>query len=390
MSFSSTTTSSAYVLCKYSKSYPTSAESSAEWQHFVNPVIRLVLDVRKRSDGGELESVRLRILWSMNSDDATGANDVVFEDLELLSFASFLARPSQRSNLSQGLPLKAVYRDNVVGIRYLYQRDNDPTSKFRRFQVTFSSTPAAMQFIDSISSVCPCKANPPPVGQSLTRQATIMSTPARPSPYSRSASVTPTRVPHGNRSIHSVDKSTLQTAPSFAIETESYTSPSFVVPTPPSGLKTLPETGSALGPPPSSLPPSSPYGNAAYLSNLSSRATSQPPSAQDDTLPSHSGYGSRTLPTPSQSSAPSSTPVSTSDCEMMPPPPPLAAPSSDSASQNQDRRDQPAPLLAAVREASGLYDMPKEELENMLANIIREEQFLSLVRCLVMAGGDDI
>ena len=246
-----------------------------------------------------------------------------------------------------------------------------------------------MQFIDSISSVCPCKANPPPAGQGLTRQTTIMSTPARPSPYSRSASVTPTRVPHANRSIHTLDKSTLQSAPSFAIETQSTTPPSFVVPTPPSGLKSLPEVGSPLGAPPSSLPPSSPYGNA-YFSNLSSRATSQPPGAQDDTLPPHSGYTPRTLP-PSQSSAPSSTPVSTSDCEMMPPPPPLAAtPPSDSASLNLDRRDQREPLLAAVREVSGLYDIPKEELENLLANIIREEQFLSLVRCPVIARGDDI
>lgn len=76
---------------------------------------------------------------------------------------------------------------------------------------------------------------------------------------------------------------------------------------------------------------------------------------------------------------------------MMPPPPPLAAtPPSDSASLNLDRRDQREPLLAAVREASGLYDIPKEELENLLANIIREEQFLSLVRCPVIARGDDI
>lgn len=171
MSFSTTTTSSAYVLSKYSKSYPTSAESSAEWQHFVNPVIRLVLDVRKRSDGGELESVRLRILWSMNSDDATGANDVVFvsqsffadssfvsqygikEDLELLSFASFLSRPSQRSNLSQGLPLKAVYRDNVVGIRYLYQRENDPTTVLAiSSQATFTRTDACCEEFPPFSS----------------------------------------------------------------------------------------------------------------------------------------------------------------------------------------------------------------------------------------------
>jgi len=37
-----------------------------EWQHFVNPVIMLVLDIKKTTYG-VLESVRLRILWYMSS-----------------------------------------------------------------------------------------------------------------------------------------------------------------------------------------------------------------------------------------------------------------------------------------------------------------------------------
>ncbi|TRM69492.1 hypothetical protein BD626DRAFT_624845 [Schizophyllum amplum] len=376
MSFS-TTTSSSYVLSKYSKSYPSSAESSAEWQHFINPIIRLVLDVRKRSDGGELESVRLRILWSMNADDMAGANDVVFEDLELLSFAALLPRPSQRSNNPQGLPLKAVYRDSVVGIRYLSQREGDPSSNFRRFQVTFSSTTAAAQFIDSISSVCPCKANPPPANQSLTRQATLMGTPARPSPYSR-PSVTPTRLPYAaDKSIRAVDNTMLlHSAPSFALETQSSPQSHFVAPTPPSGLRKLPEALSPLVSSPSSLTPPSSYGNA-YHNQQTSGASSQTPTAQADAPPPQSVLASRSM-APSQSPTVGLASVSASDSEMMPPPS-LAASLSGSASQIQETDDRRDPLLAVIRQTSGLYDMPSDQLERVVGEIIREENFISLV-----------
>lgn len=67
---SSTTATTSYVLNKYSRSYPKSSPAIShgdlEWQHFSNPVIRLVLDVKKSSDG-TLESLRLRIMWSMFS-----------------------------------------------------------------------------------------------------------------------------------------------------------------------------------------------------------------------------------------------------------------------------------------------------------------------------------
>ena len=67
----STTTTAAYILTKYSRSYPTTTSrptpSESDWQHFTNPTIRLVLDVRK-SRLGELESYRMRVIWSIDSD----------------------------------------------------------------------------------------------------------------------------------------------------------------------------------------------------------------------------------------------------------------------------------------------------------------------------------
>jgi len=91
----STTGTTSYVLIKYSRSYPTKrvaqnalsesqngTEFASEWQHFTNPTIRLILDI-KTMPNGETESVRLRILWQMNSGQESGYNqqDVVFASL---------------------------------------------------------------------------------------------------------------------------------------------------------------------------------------------------------------------------------------------------------------------------------------------------------------------
>jgi len=88
----STTGTSSYILTKYSRSYPakrtlqkaqigsqSGPEIAQEWQHFTNPTIRLVLDV-KTSSIGETESVRLRIIWQL---------DAGFNQPDV-SFASFL------------------------------------------------------------------------------------------------------------------------------------------------------------------------------------------------------------------------------------------------------------------------------------------------------------
>ncbi|KAF8623099.1 hypothetical protein AX15_006510 [Amanita polypyramis BW_CC] len=149
----STTATSSYILSKYSRSYPTSAQAYADWQHFTNPEIHLTLDV-ERSNNGELQDVRLRVLWVMKDGNDKQAQ-VVFEDIDLLSFSDKTLRHQQ------GLPLKAVYRDNLVGVRYLHPKESINTSPtYRRFQVTFASVAVVTEFINVICTVCPCKLNP--------------------------------------------------------------------------------------------------------------------------------------------------------------------------------------------------------------------------------------
>jgi hypothetical protein len=65
-------TTETHTLAKYSRSYGLGGDAN-DWQHFVNPIIKIVLDMKK-SPKGELTSVRLRILWFMN--DGNDSMDV--------------------------------------------------------------------------------------------------------------------------------------------------------------------------------------------------------------------------------------------------------------------------------------------------------------------------
>ncbi|KAF8904425.1 hypothetical protein CPB84DRAFT_1845378 [Gymnopilus junonius] len=177
----STTGTFTYVLSKYSRSYPakranqnsqtqtrTGSELSSDWQHFTNPIIHLVLDVESTSNG-EIRSVRLRILWQLNVDLDTAYNqaDMVFARRFRSSFFSATLSNTPRKNQAEGLPLKAVYRDSVVGIRYLHSREDSTTPVYRRFQVSFQNPSEASDFVEIIKPVCPCKLNPTSVPPAL-------------------------------------------------------------------------------------------------------------------------------------------------------------------------------------------------------------------------------
>ncbi|KAJ7074066.1 hypothetical protein C8F01DRAFT_1099112 [Mycena amicta] len=153
---SSTTETKTYILEKYSRAYSSNKKDNggSEWQHFTNPVLRLVLDTKMSQE--KAESFRLRVVWTMNGSSAA-SQDVVLEDLDLLSFSSL-----GDSFKSESSPLKGVYRDTTFGLRYLYVPDSSDAHKvYRRFQVSFPSSVATLQLVDVIRNVCPCKTTEP-------------------------------------------------------------------------------------------------------------------------------------------------------------------------------------------------------------------------------------
>lgn len=72
-SSSCTTETTTYVLEKYSRAYTYKKPSgSSEWQHFTNPVLRLILDSKLFPENTADSSLRMRIVWTMD-----GNQDVV-------------------------------------------------------------------------------------------------------------------------------------------------------------------------------------------------------------------------------------------------------------------------------------------------------------------------
>ncbi|EIW63622.1 uncharacterized protein TRAVEDRAFT_43905 [Trametes versicolor FP-101664 SS1] len=493
----STSTTTTYDLTKYSRAYnqtPSSTQSDQgelQWQHFVNPIIRLTMETRKSLDG-HLESYRLKIVWTFSAGlDAMDVDqrEVGFEDLDLVAYSSL---PSLQT--PQGMPLKAVYQEGVVGIRYQHPRIAPPgtTPQYRRFQVVFDSPLAATAFIESIRFICPCKANAPPPPRVAQRASVAQSgytapqnsqmpapSPARPTgrpalkqamsvapaPEDNSASairragttlssfatlsdaasnwevppapyyftqaaqvqaVSVSPAYSSGSGVGSVreDPSYGSSRPSSAVAHHSSSSsgPSPAIPA--AAAAAAPTPAHAQPPTPVSVAISVPVSAAAPAATpASSTSTARPPQIQPSTTPlAHTG-SSDSLPSSSFPTSSSSPRMRPSSPDLMPPPPvpaivsristpspavtqaavvsapvlspvvPIVAPST-AVSTPLEVRAEPATvdsfagavpaadIMASLRDSAGLYALPKEELEKLVAEVIREEGFADLMKAL--------
>ncbi|KAF9807576.1 hypothetical protein IEO21_08159 [Rhodonia placenta] len=383
----STTATTTYNLVKYSRSYPQAAgpdQLDQEWQHFTNPVIRLVVDVKKAS-GDDLENFRTRILWTLQaSSDCMDVDqrEVVFEELDLLTFSSI---PSLKDRIvtSQGLPLKAVYRDAVVGIRYLHPRivPAGTTPSYRRFQITFQSASEATSFIDSIKFVCPCKANQvPPVSRTINRAATMVQPSAMGPPTGDTASgiSRPSGTPGSGRIQEPPHGANMSRHLSFAPETLSqqhdvlFSSatqrpwdqlPPFNACTPVTSLLPRSSTASSEH---QRLPinmPVAPWDSSS--TNLSASTHSEPshiPMAPSENSYSRQEIPSLALPAP---------------CATEPIPAPIQQTAAKEKTVPTSQR-----ILACLEETPSLYDLSRGDLEEVVTKVIREEGFLKLLEQL--------
>ncbi|KIJ15017.1 hypothetical protein PAXINDRAFT_99798 [Paxillus involutus ATCC 200175] len=383
-----TTTTASYILSKYSRSYssPSSVQGGqtqveSDWQHFTNPVMTLFLDVKK-SPSRELVSVRVRILWSMDiesNDMHADRREVVFEDLELLAFSSLPAYRASTAQSDQSLPLKAVYRDAVVGIRYLHPRtiQSGCQPTYRRFQITFSNALSASQFIDAVSPVCPCKANPLP--NQINRHPMMLS-----GALTRAATTVP-----GPLLQYTAPQST--NAPSFTPALLQRQSTTVIPPRNPTFTPSVPSehvVGSSPFPSipgiaaSSALEASLSSDDIAYVTcSETSHATDAPVGSRNDVRPSN-------LIHPAPSSLPdSSQPSSSNHSSAMPPPAPRSvARSIDGQTQTPSRRmdtgAEGSYLLASLSELPSLYNLSRTDLESLVSQVVREDGFANLLDSL--------
>ncbi|KAJ6490640.1 hypothetical protein C8R47DRAFT_1123083 [Mycena vitilis] len=327
---SSTTETTTYMLEKYSRAYsPKKASGGSEWQHFTNPVLRLILDSKLSPDTPD-SSMRLRIVWTMNGGAGVTQQDVVLEDLDLLAFSSL-------KDKSDSSPLKGVYRDTTFGLRYLHVQDSTDSQKvYRRFQVSFGAASVAQQLVNAIRDVCPCKTTEPPAG-ALERKKTLAAIPVPKPPIVPMPSVSErpaasSLVP-GFQFQRTPTMINLPDAPRMS-------SPGFT-------FSSQPEPG------PSPLPPS--Y-DPMHVNHQAAPALKPLPSSFPDSSP----------------------PPSSADSVMMPPPPPPSQ--LPRANTNTNVGGVTAETMAAaLRDATGLYDLPPAALERLVGDVVREDGFVGLL-----------
>ncbi|KAG0150844.1 hypothetical protein CROQUDRAFT_668206 [Cronartium quercuum f. sp. fusiforme G11] len=156
---------------------PPAAPSQIEWTHFTQPRLTLHVDVThsdvehsKKTETGlprQTRRISLKMIWNSDpqSMDSSGlipqtgltfASSSVFV-LEQIDLNKVVAEFSS-SRLGE-VPLKAVYKDCVVGLRYAVSHQAGSLI-YNRFQVRFHTPTDCLDFVRVIEFICPCKPSP--------------------------------------------------------------------------------------------------------------------------------------------------------------------------------------------------------------------------------------
>ncbi|GAA5935596.1 hypothetical protein JCM3775_003363 [Rhodotorula graminis] len=204
MTDTTTTTTQHWLLAKYSRSRslldtapsPATAASNndprtvagqgsddnIQWDHYSQPQLALRLDSTfasspSSSTPSSTSTHPLRMVLSVTFDplfrdpDRGGTQQPLL--LDSLDLTAFSSRGIRAATPHDQLPLKAVYRDAVLGLRYLSlstharSAPNRPQVEFRRLQAKFTSTAERERFVDAVGALVPAKpaveAEPAPV-----------------------------------------------------------------------------------------------------------------------------------------------------------------------------------------------------------------------------------
>jgi hypothetical protein len=241
-----------------------------------------------------------------------------------------------------------------------------PSQSYRRFQVNFSSSSDAAQFIDAIRPVCPCKENPdPPPPQIPTN--------GLPAPSIQAASASAPLVRFQTNNVRwpsmlppSLNATNSRTAEKYSQEEHSQRPP------PPLQLSS---SDLSLAPPPSSDLAAAPaYSTTtAPLEMHSSQFTVQ--STRGGRCNSTSGFSLPASSQPASSAATLAPPTQGSTVgTQLPPPPP-----------GDKTREA---FLESLREVPELYSLTRPELENLVSVVVREPGFTRLVRFVFFGAGE--
>ncbi|KAJ2918602.1 hypothetical protein MD484_g1811, partial [Candolleomyces efflorescens] len=295
----------------------------------------------------------------------------------------------------EGLPIKAICRDTLVGIRYLCSKNDAAQPVYNRIQINFLSTNDASEFTHAIRAVCPCKAATVGQGTVLNSAATKadFTLPLSPAMTSRTASTAQHKVVVNPTSsttsfqanpaeksgyprnqdffqptVSSDPASAFDASPDISHHLISFDAAPFATIT---GDKQLNEPPASLTKSAAATRTSQLMGPPAFIpGNRLPRPTNDMPE-----IPVHLHHH-QPMQQYSSSQLPPSSPLPPSEHGSSGP---QKIASSSSSSQSTSQADAASAILASLRETTGLYDLSNQALESVVAEVVREDGFQQLV-----------
>jgi hypothetical protein len=188
--------------------------------------------------------------------------------LDLLDLASFSSPAIKAATPKDQLPLKAVYKDAVVGVRYLSLEGEEAT--FKRLQVKFTSVDERKRFVEAVGAFIPSKpaVEPKKLGKGTPTSKATCKTSTAPTPKKKKQVVASTQAnppPSAAPTLPPPVRSTYEAISSASARTNNVNSDFLYQPFPPSFTSDLAQ------------PAPSPFHSAPRHRQLSD-ASAQPPS----------------------------------------------------------------------------------------------------------------
>jgi hypothetical protein len=246
--------------------------------------------------------------------------------LDLLDLASFSSPAIRAATPKDQMPFKAVYKDAVMGIRYLFLEREGGGTAFKRLRVKFTSVEERKRFVEAVGAFVPSKPAVEPV----------------------KAKSTPAKKGGGGRGAG--QKSTI-TTPKKGKKQQQLDLSSATLPPLPTDSTVLPSSSIAV-----QVPSTSPQKKAATP-------------ARDHALP----FSAQPAPQPSASTSARHVPSDTHS--ILPRNLTSLLPNLSSATQAL-----PLPLVSTLTPSELLNQLPPVELETLMEEVLLEEGFEELVR----------
>ncbi|GAA5838718.1 hypothetical protein JCM11251_003271 [Rhodosporidiobolus azoricus] len=314
-------------------------EDGVEWDHYTQPQLSLKLQTTFSASSSSSSSISS--LQHVQSMLLSISFDPLFRDphranqhltLDLLDLASFSSPAVQAATPKDQLPLKAVYKDAVLGLRYI-SLEGGAVGQFKRLQVKFVSQEERERFVAAVGSFVPSKPAVEPGAK-----------PVKPKLKPSSKTATPSRKRAADQQQQQLPS---QAFPSISQAT----------------MQQLYSTSAAAASPAGGLHAPSPHAHPPSSTQFSRPPTALQASTSDQRLPSH--HVPLPMPTDVRSS-------STTPHPLLPPRLATLLPILSSSSQVM-------PLEPALTASQQLAQLSTVELGALLQEALLEEGFEDLV-----------